>query len=320
MSEMEAIVNEFLAESNENLDQLDRDLVDLELNPGSRELLARVFRTVHSIKGATGFLGFTKLGAVAHAGESLLSSLRDGVLVLNPEITSGLLSLVDAIRKMLSEIGETGHEGEADHTALIDSLTKLQKGALAGKDPPPPGTLVPAIPASSADHEEAGGFSSSPPVVPSAAGVATGPGRTAEPGETPREPKESSPLVHSGGSLRVDVQQLDKLMNLVGELVLTRNRILQISSRRQDPALLVTSQQLSLLTSELQEGIAKVRMQPIDNIWHMFPRLLRDLTVQCGKQARLEMEGKDTELDKAVIEAIKDPLTHLVRNAVDHGI
>ena len=132
MSEMDAIVKEFLLESNENLDRLDRDLLELEKDPTSQPMLAEIFRTIHSIKGATGFLGFAKLGEVTHAGESLLSRLRDGALLLNPEITSGMLSLVDATRQMLSEIGETGAEGNGDHTVLIERLRELQEGGTPG--------------------------------------------------------------------------------------------------------------------------------------------------------------------------------------------
>src|ERR1700681_3627724 len=126
MDEMDAIVKEFVVESNENLDRLDRELIELEKNPSARETLASIFRTIHSIKGATGFLGFSKLGAVAHAGESLLSRLRDGVLVISPEITSGLLALVDCSRKMLSNIDTTGGEGNGDYSELIENLTLLQ--------------------------------------------------------------------------------------------------------------------------------------------------------------------------------------------------
>lgn len=136
MNEMDIIIKEFLVESNENLDQLDRDLVQLEREPTSRELLGRIFRTVHSIKGATGFLGFGKLGGVAHAGENLLSRLRDGKLVVTPAITTGLLSLVDAIREMLSQIAENGREGSGDYARLVETLTHLQDVAHAGKDSP----------------------------------------------------------------------------------------------------------------------------------------------------------------------------------------
>ena len=129
MGEMDVIVTEFVEEGNDKADQVERHLIELEKNPRSRELLAEVFRALHSIKGATSFLGFTKLCALAHTGESLLARLRDGALVINPEIASALLSLVDAIREILSEIAATGKEGNTDYTALVNTLTRLQKAA-----------------------------------------------------------------------------------------------------------------------------------------------------------------------------------------------
>jgi len=301
MDEWNDIVKEFLLESDENLGQLDRDLIELESNPTSREILARIFRTVHTIKGASGFLGFTNLGIVAHAGENLLSQLRDGKLAVNSEIASGLLSLVDAIRRMLSEIAATGKEGDGDYTALLETLRRLQGKGQAGETPATstgPMQATPETPAPTPD---------------------TGRPRSAA-GGTSELATSHSQVSAESLSLRVDVHQLDKLMDLVGELVLARNQILQISYREQDPAFVASSQRLNLITSELQEGVAKARMQPIGNVWQQFPRLVRDLGIGCRKKVRLEISGNDTELDKSVLEAIKDPLAHLVRNAVDHGI
>jgi two-component system chemotaxis sensor kinase CheA len=287
---------------------------------------------MHSIKGATGFLGFAKLGEVTHAGESLLSRLRDGAIILNPEITSGMLSLVDATRQMLSEIGETGAEGNGDHSVLIERLRKLQEG---GTSAPPP-RIADARVSSVGEKSAPPSVTSLPqPESPVQTRSRTGRDQDDEPpgsatggaqGQSPRSsnpsqaPKDTHSRSSDGGSLRVDVHQLDKLMDLVGELVLVRNQILQISSHQSDLAFVVASQRLNLITSEIQEGVAQSRMQPIDNIWHKVPRLMRDLTIQCGKKVRLQMDGKETELDKTLLEAIQDPLTHLVRNAVDHGI
>ena len=300
MDEWNDIVKEFLLESDENLSQLDRDLVELESHPTSREILARIFRTVHTIKGASGFLGFTNLGMVAHAGENLLSQLRDGQLAVNSEIASGLLSLVDAIRRMRSEIAATGKEGDGDYTPLLETLRRLQEKGQVEESPAAVGP-VQAKPEAPAPTPDTGRR-------PSAAGevssLATG----------------DSAAHAESLSLRVDVHQLDKLMDLVGELVLARNQILQMSYREQDPAFLANSQRLNLITTELQEGVAKARMQPIVNVWQQFPRLVRDLGIGCRKKVRLEINGNETELDKGVLEAIKDPLAHLVRNAVDHGI
>ncbi|NIQ04068.1 MAG: histidine kinase, partial [Nitrospinaceae bacterium] len=128
MSDSDAIIGEFLVESYENLDQLDQDLVELEQNPTEQSLLARIFRTIHTIKGTCGFIGFSKLESVAHVGENLLSKLRDGELHLNPAITSALLSMVDAIRQILSCIENQKDEGEVDYSQLIDILDRLQRG------------------------------------------------------------------------------------------------------------------------------------------------------------------------------------------------
>jgi two-component system chemotaxis sensor kinase CheA len=301
MDEMDAIIKEFVAESKEGLDQLDRDLVELEKNPAATETLASIFRTIHSIKGATGFLGFSRLGAVAHAGESLLSRLRDKVLVINLPITSGLLALVDCIRHVLSSIEETGAESDTDHTVLIESLTRLQEiGRTEAEADKPIDKAV------------------------NDAKVRNQTTLLAEPVENrfdaPPEAKESRRVADSTSNIRVDVKQLDILMNLVGELVLTRNEMLEISSVQQDSVLLDAAQRLNFITAELQEGIMKTRMRPIDNVWNKFPRVVRDLALEEGKKVRLVMEGRETEIDKTLIEAIKDPLMHLVRNSIDHGL
>jgi two-component system chemotaxis sensor kinase CheA len=355
------IVREFLVESYENLDQLDRDLVVLEQQPRSPEALARIFRTLHTLKGTCGFLGFAKLEAVAHVGENLLSRLRDGQLVLRPEITTALLTLVDAIRDILGQIETTGREGAADYSALIDTLTALQAepppaaglaaDELAAAEPPasepaasePPAAQPPSgelstseLPAGPAAGEPAAAeppASKSPAAQPLAAPSPASPPASAGPG--PQEPQvppaspAASPSAEEGegraqavaeSTIRVDVGLLDKLMNRVGELVLARNQILQFTSHVSDSALLGACQRLNLITTELQEGVMKTRMQPIGNVWSKFPRVVRDVALLCGKQVRIEMEGKETELDKTILEAIKDPLTHLVRNAIDHGI
>jgi len=336
------IVREFLVESSENLDLLDRELINLEKDPGNRGTLASIFRTIHTIKGTCGFLGFTKLESVAHVGENLLSKLRDGELALNPEMTTALLAMVDAIRQMLASVEAIGNEGERNDQELIQTLTRLLQGSTAASIaeapaapavspaapiplapielvvPPPDASVAPrpielpvtpapvaeAAPKSEAKAEHVEHASDHGPAAPSAESAAQSQSRTAA----------------SESSIRVDVTLLDKLMNLVGELVLARNQILQFSNATEDAGLLAPSQRLNLITTELQEGVMKTRMQPIGNIWSKFPRTVRDVATMCGKQVRIEMEGKETELDKTIVEAIKDPLTHIVRNSVDHGI
>lgn len=344
---MDDIVREFLVESNENLDQLDRDLVALEKDPKAENILASIFRTIHTIKGTSGFLGFSKLESVTHVGESLLSKMRDGELLLNAEITSGLLLMVDAVREMLANIEATGQEGDRDYQTLIESLTRLQSST-PETAPATAGFATPTSPLSPQEgaEEETGevdkrlgeilvekGKTSSAQVVaaldkqtqgdPRRVGeilVENGSAKPPDVLEALQEQKEIRALAAMDSNIRVDVGLLDKLMNLVGELVLARNQILQFSTTQQDPVFLSTSQRLNLITTELQEGVMKTRMQPIGNIWARFPRLVRDLATSCGKRVRIEMEGRETELDKTLVEAIKDPLTHVVRNAVDHGI
>lgn len=378
---MDEIIGEFLVESNESLDRLDRELIELEANPTSRELLASIFRTAHTIKGTAGFLGFSRLEQLTHAGENLLSLLRDGKLELDSAMTSALLSMVDHIRALLAVIERTGGDAEGDAhaidqlTATLAALADPDRAAAAadaggadadgadaegadadgldadgldadagsagshddenGDDHDDEDDAFEVVAHEVEDHEVDGHVTSGQSVnghdaavaAPAAAPAAT-PARASAPppasaaaASTPATEATSSPDgPNTEGSIRVDVRLLDQLMNLVGELVLARNQILQFTAGQEDGALIAASQQLNLITTELQEGVMKTRMQPIGNIWGKFPRVVRDLAKLCSKQVRIEMEGEDTELDKTIIEAIKDPLTHVVRNAVDHGI
>ena len=329
---MDDLIKEFLVESIENLDRLDRELVKLETDPSSQELLSSIFRTIHTIKGSCGFLGFSKLEKVAHVGESLLSRLREGKLSLTPEFTSGLLAMVDAIRNMLEAIQTSGQDGEETYPELIATLTALQNHghATQGATIPAPASIeettsaspieapspveasrvsrerVDSIPASETPSRHEPAVPAAPAPVEAAAS------------QHPQE--DSKAKVTAAETIRVDVHLLDRLMNLVGELVLTRNQITQFSARQTDPNLVSPAQQLNLLTSELQEEVMRTRMQPISTIFDKFPRVVRDVAMGCGKQVQIEMDGKETELDKSLLEAIKDPLTHIVRNSVDHGI
>jgi two-component system chemotaxis sensor kinase CheA len=355
MDDSDDIVKEFLVESYENLDRLDRDLITLEKNPSDREVLASVFRTIHTIKGTSGFLAFDKLGALAHAGENLLGRLRDGELVLDPEITTALLATVDAVRRILASIEATGVEGERDDSELIARLTRLQKAPEAEREnvleaktieektiaqrtveertieektieaavvAPNIGDILMqragvtrAAVLFAAEQQKEGDPRHMGEIL-----VEQGAAQPADIVDALRAQQAAPGQTASDRTIRLDVALLDQLMNLVGELVLARNQILQFANRSEESGLLATSQRLNLITSELQEGVMKTRMQPIGNIWSKLPRTVRDLALSCGKQVRVEMEGKETELDKTLIEAIKDPLTHIVRNSVDHGI
>ena len=350
---MDDIVKDFLVESAENLDRLDQELVRLETDPSSKDLLASIFRTIHTIKGSCGFLGFAKLEKVAHTGENLLSRLRDGDLILTQELTSGLLEMVDAVRRMLADIQATAADGVNDYPELIERLKALLEGgspkektavkpasrAKAKKAAAPPAADFIQSPELSlqVSNQEAGLEPVQPEAPPPEDApqmeepIATPPAVEAT-AATPPKP-EAAPVTSAAPSsgearapeavtetVRIGVNLLDKLMNLVGELVLARNQLMQFSQRSSDGGLQMVSQRMNLIAAELQEQVMKTRMQPIVNIWNKFPRTVRDLAHSCGKQIHLEMEGQDTELDRTIIEAIKDPLTHLVRNSVDHGI
>ena len=316
MSEFDAAIKEFLIESDENLSQVEQDLVNLEGQAEHEDIIASIFRSIHTIKGTCSFLGYSKLEKLAHTGETLLSMVRDGELQLISDITTALLTMVDAIRQMLTSIESSGHDGEEEYQDLIARLTELQSGPSLSDISESPlsqsTNSVAEINSSQADSSQdeedgAEAHQASSISTPQLMEAQKGPGDVRGPGVTDT-------------SIRVDVNLLDKLMNMVGELVLTRNQILQWTTSQEDQGITASSQRLSLITSELQEGIMKTRMQQIGNIFSKFPRVVRDLALSCGKEVRIDMEGQETELDKTLIEAIKDPLTHLVRNSVDHGL
>jgi two-component system chemotaxis sensor kinase CheA len=320
--DMNDVVREFLGESRENCDQIDLDLVALEQNPDDSSIVARIFRAIHTIKGTCGFLGFTRLEGVSHAGENVLSALRDEEIAPTPVMTTVLLAMVDVIREMLTRIEASGDEGTGDYTVLIHQLTELYRGGtpqagaagsgvemVAG---PPPDAIVMVQPSTPTTV-----VAPPAPAPPAMITAAPAPSLVAAPADAAPAHAE---VAQAETSIRVDVALLDKLMNLVGELVLARNQIVQFTGANGDATFIGATQQLNLITTELQEGVMKTRMQPIGNIWNKFPRVVRDLARSCDKRVELVMEGESTELDKTLIEAIKDPLTHLVRNAVDHGI
>jgi two-component system chemotaxis sensor kinase CheA len=294
------IIREFLVESHENLSRLDQELVELERRPKDADLLASIFRTIHTVKGTCGFLAFSTLEAITHQAETLLSQLRDGRRELTPALISLILDTLDATRKVLASIEASGEEGPDHFEDLTERLrAAAQSTEVATNQPRPDSTPDPV--AEPADHKD-----------------------SPEPAESQISQKPEEDVTKSSAvadaNIRVGVGLLDKLMDLVGELVLTRNQILQFNTEREDPALNVTSQRLNLITTELQEGVMKTRMQPIGTVWNKLPRVVRDIAVALGKQIRLEMDGAETELDRTIIEAIKDPLVHLVRNSCDHGI
>lgn len=418
----DSLIDEFIVESIESLDRVDEELVQLESEPGDREILASVFRSIHSIKGACGFLEFGRLERVTHAGENLLSSLRDGSLEMTEPIANALLELVDAVRSMLEHIGEEGEESPEEYAPLVAVLSELNRKdgtapaadtEAAGEGAPDTDLLSPEemkslglepsdqavlaefleLDLSDRDGDGAEGTAAQAPTPQASAGddsaqpapeqassaeesvkpsEAKGKGKKKPLGEVLRS-KGLDParlakaleaqrggdrrrlgeiLVAQGGAdpklinealreqeagdktkkksskgsgvetsnIRVSVSHLDQLMNMVGELVLARNQLVQGAGALADAGIDAAAHRVNVITTELQESVMTMRMQPVGGVWSKFPRIVRDVSRACGKKVELEQLGKETELDKTLLEAISDPMTHLVRNAIDHGI
>ena len=304
------LLAEFLTECGELLDQLDVDLVALEATPSDRERIDRAFRCLHTIKGTCGFLSLNKLEGLTHAAETLLGAIRAGERGFDSVVANGLLAAADMARMIVTSLESAGNEGAQDTSSVQSFLKGLVPQAGAVTAPAPVASPAPvAAPAPVAEEPD---FVPAPP--PS---VVSAP-------EVIQEVVQNAPSAgHEGAcedSVRVDVRHLERLMNLVSELVLTRNQVVQHPGVRADASLDLVSQRLAHLTTSIQEVVVKTRMQPVGTLWSKAPRIVRDVARTCGKQARLEMEGADTELDRTLLEAIRDPLTHVIRNCVDHGI
>ncbi len=312
---MDDLLVEFLTETNENLAELDVALVRLEQNPEDSETLALIFRLVHTIKGTCGFLGLPRLEKLAHAAESVLGRVRDGVLAVTPDLVSAVLAAIDQVKVIVGALGTTGAEpagADAQLIALLDAICAGQPAAQAAAPPPPP--AEPPAPAAVAPAEPP------PPAPAPTPAPAPAPVRAASPSAPEPRAPEPADAPAAGQTIRVGVDVLEDLMTLVSELVLTRNQLLQLARSQESAAFSVPLQRLSHITSDLQEGVMKTRMQPIGNAWGKLPRLVRDLSHELEKRIELVMHGADTELDRQVLELIKDPLTHMVRNSGDHGL
>jgi two-component system chemotaxis sensor kinase CheA len=312
MSDNREFIEEFLVESSENLDQLDKDLLALEADPADPQRIASVFRTVHTIKGNSGFFGFSKLGALAHSGEHLLGKIRDGKLRLDDRVAGSLYSMVDAVRTILQSIETAGNEGDHDYRELSRTLAAVaeqsQPAAEVAAEPSTPATPAEPPPAKPAAAEP-------PAFEPIAAAVPPPAAATAAASLSPSPP---ATVAATETTVRVDVALLASILDLVGELVLARNQLRSVDS--DDLAVQACAQRINVVTNALQETAVKTRLQPVEHVFSRFPRTVRDLAVSCGKEVQLVIDGADTELDRSLIESIRDPLTHLIRNAVDHGI
>jgi two-component system chemotaxis sensor kinase CheA len=391
---MDELLGEFLTETAESLGEVDVELVNLEQNPNDHDLLASIFRIVHTIKGTCGFIGLARLETLAHAGENVLGKFRDRELEVTPEAITVVLASIDRIKMILAHIEETEAEPEGEDTDLIAQLNEIAEGRIpsglttaagapaaadeaheemseaememasameAEAEPEPEPEPAPeagddeigARPGevsldelerifqeadgpeggSEAAIDEATADSAAPSVeaapepepepeaqLPAApAKVPATTNKAPVPVEDEKRAKDSA---LSNQTIRVNVELLENLMTMVSELVLTRNQLLQLSRSEEieSERFTVPLQRLSQVTTELQEGVMKTRMQPIGNAWSKLPRIIRDLSIELGKKIELQMYGADTELDRQILELIKDPLTHMVRNSADHGL
>ncbi|MEO6946800.1 MAG: chemotaxis protein CheA, partial [Nitrobacter sp.] len=352
---MDDLLREFLTETNESLDTVDNQLIRFEQDPNNAKILDNIFRLVHTIKGTCGFLGLPRLEALAHAAETLMGKFRDGMPVTGEAVTL-ILSTIDRIKDILGQLEATEAEPEGSDPDLIETLHHMaEHGASVSAPEPEPAAAEPAQETGTLIHQvlerplrpgevslddlerafretEAEAVAPAPQPVPEAPAPAIAPKAIAPKAVAPKAvakaaPKKSAIEVETpegdrvaNQSIRVNVDTLEHLMTMVSELVLTRNQLLEISRRHEDNEFKVPLQRLSNVTAELQEGVMKTRMQPIGNAWQKLPRIIRDLSSDLGKQIELEMHGADTELDRQVLDLIKDPLTHMVRNSADHGL
>jgi two-component system chemotaxis sensor kinase CheA len=295
---MDDLLSDFLTETHEGLSAVDEALLRLERAPDDAPTLAEVFRQVHTIKGTCGFLGLSRLEKVAHAAETILGLYRDGSLKVTPEGITLIFAAVDAIRKIVVGLEQHGQEPDGDDSAVIEALDAAARGeSVTMQTAPMP----------------------QPEAAPVASTVVSSAPAAPRPSEVVTEAVQTESAT-AQQTIRVSVEVLEDLMTLVSELVLTRNQLMQLARVSSDSQISVPLQRLSHITSELQEGVMKTRMQPIGNAWAKLPRLVRDLANELGKKIELEMRGADTELDRQVLELIKDPLTHMVRNSGDHGL
>jgi two-component system, chemotaxis family, sensor kinase CheA len=315
------LIAEFVVESLEHLADIESQLLAMEAAGENIDvdLVNTVFRAIHSAKGAAGFLGLNTIATLAHNMENVLNLFRSRELVPTTANIDTLLRCADVLRRLLED---TEGSNDADVSAYVQALTAVASGtaptpAAAPAPPPPAAVAAPASAASAPETVDDDEFAPSGPVGPAATSSSGHPGAAAGAAEATRTATGKNV---ADANIRVSVELLDDLMNLAGELVLSRNRLLQVVAARDTNQIDAVATGLDRVTAELQEAIMRTRMQTIGTVFSRFRRVVRDLSVKLGKDVQLHVEGEDVEVDKSIIESIGDPLTHLVRNAVDHGI
>ncbi|WP_462105670.1 hybrid sensor histidine kinase/response regulator [Campylobacter concisus] len=377
MDDMKEIMEDFLIEAFELIEQIDHDLVELEANPEDLELLNRIFRVAHTVKGSSSFLNFDVLTELTHHMEDVLNKARKGELKITPDIMDVVLESVDMMKGLLESIRDNGSDAAAgiDIKNICVRLTQISEGEApsaaaetpAAPAPEPVKEPEPAAPAEEAAPEVSDAELSKLSDSEVEAEIerllkvrkAEDQARRASKGIAPKSPEEIAPAasdapapapkpapsrerdtdkkvpaassnsaVAQEQTIRVEVKRLDHLMNLIGELVLGKNRLLKIyddvEERYEGEKFLEELNQvvssLSLVTTDIQLAVMKTRMLPIAKVFNKFPRMIRDLSRELGKQIDLEISGEETELDKSIVEEIGDPLVHIIRNSCDHGI
>ena len=327
MDNNDDILAEFIIEAREILDQLDLDFVQLEETPDDKKLVGNIFRAMHTLKGSSGFFAFKRLEKVSHAGESLLGKIRDGHLALDTQKTSTLLMALDALREIISGIEVANTEPAGDDALLIADLLSLanggevssnnNRGAIPTPQPsPPPLETTQTTEDLVLDAIESEDIEATDEALMGDSLVATDTEMVVD----AAAPSGNARTTEVAAPVKVNLELLDKLMNLVSEMVLARNRLLPFTAEFGDHNFSNTVRSIDLLTLELQERMMKTRMQPISQVWAKFPRLVRDIANDCHKKVTLIQEGAETELDRTLLDGIRDPLIHIIRNSVDHGI
>ena len=320
---MDNMLQNFLVESQENLAQLDQQFVDLECHPDNQEILGSIFRTIHSIKGSAGFLKLPLMEQVSHCAEDVLTKLRNHSLELSVDLITTLLHAVDCLKSILVHLELTGQEGKHNAPAILEELSAALAGTPLRLDRPVPATE----PAASDVRQESTGEPE------------TGPQNVAQKAAEDQQqgPAQDERAVHAqqisatvaqavsaveDARIYMELGVLDRLLNLTGELVLVRNRLAQLAAAETVDlqAFRTVNQRVNVVISEVQETVMKTRMQPMQKVFGTLPRLIRELAHAQGKEVELHIKGQETELDRTLLEAIDDPLTQLVRNALEYGI
>jgi two-component system chemotaxis sensor kinase CheA len=327
---MDELLRDFLTETTEHIEGAETQLVHFERNPSDASLITSIFRLVHTIKGTSSFLGLDRLERVGHAAESVMGMLRDGVPPTQHSVTI-ILAAIDRIKTIIEEIGQHGSEPPGDDSQIINALEAYYaagtEAASAQSNSAVAETLSNDAPVVAEATPAPVAVAPAAPVAPQPVAAPVAVARNEDPEPAKENTKSPEAGATSGGkstanqeSIRVSVDTIERMMQLVSELVLSRNQLLELARHREDDSIKTPLQHLSTLTSDLQDAVMRARMQPVGRLYANLPRLVRELSTSLGKNIDLVTEGADTELDRQLIEVIRDPLTHLIRNCADHGI